>query len=177
MDASPTIAGNVITANTAPGVLSESAYGAGAFCSVSDALIVGNVFSDNRVDSPGFGGGIFLSGGGVIEDNEFLDNEGGSGGGGVLLRGSPVLRGNYFSGNGAQRGGAIGVTVAFGRETGLGVSARVAWRSGGRKLWVLRCSGVYGLSFSARNFLIASDASPIRQLARSRCCRRGARHG
>ncbi|MEA2685295.1 MAG: serine protease [Actinomycetota bacterium] len=104
-NASPTIVGNVITANGGNGH-----SGAGIGVGLGSPLILGNHIFDNQTGSNSPGGGIFAVGPAEIVGNLIEGNTAG-GGGGVMLGGagatltSNVIRGNHalaFHGGGVS---------------------------------------------------------------------------
>ena len=106
---SPTILGNIITANLAPnGSVSDVGYGCAIGCIQSDAIIGRNVIKANS----GYAGGGILTylGKARIASNLIYSNSAVVGGGVVLISGSQLIN-NTLVGNAAQ-GGAGNVYAA-----------------------------------------------------------------
>jgi K319L-like, PKD domain len=100
--ASPTILGNVITANVAAnGDVSDIGYGCGVGCIQSDAIIARNRIYGNS----GYAGGGILTylGAARIASNLIYSNSAVVGGGSVLISGSRLIN-NTLVGNAAQDG-------------------------------------------------------------------------
>jgi hypothetical protein len=109
LGASPTIVGNVITANAAPdGAVSDAGYGCGIGCIESDAIIIRNRITGNS----GYAGGGILTylGKARIASNLISSNSAVIGGGAVLISGSLLIN-NTLAGNAAE-GGAGNVYAA-----------------------------------------------------------------
>ena len=103
--ASPTIFGNIITANSAPqGTASRYGYGAGIACIESDATITRNLIAANS----GYGGGGIMTevGRARITDNVICSNSAVMGGGALLFSGAQFLN-NTVVGNSAQFAGNV----------------------------------------------------------------------
>jgi len=101
---SPTILGNVITANSAPNSGTVFGYGCGIGCIESDASITRNLITAN---SGYAGGGIVTElGNARIADNLICSNSATFGGGIVLFSGGQVFN-NTLVGNGAQFAGHV----------------------------------------------------------------------
>ena len=109
LSASPTVADNVITGNSA------CADGGGIYDSFGSPLIQGNVITNNGASdqgcSGGAGGGIFVGGAAAAQviGNTITGNHGTWGGALVLFAaGSPTIADNVMSGNSStSEGGAI----------------------------------------------------------------------
>ena len=103
--ASPTIFGNIITANLAPkGDVSIAGYGCGIGCIESDAIITRNLMTANS----GYAGGGILTylGKARIISNLIHDNSVAVGGGAVLVSGGRFIN-NTVLANSAQIGGNV----------------------------------------------------------------------
>ncbi|MBN1676593.1 MAG: right-handed parallel beta-helix repeat-containing protein [Kiritimatiellae bacterium] len=113
--ASPSIANNLITANSASSAVSNDTFGAGIYCEGGSPSIVNNTIMANTASSDGEGASA--SGGGIyciessckIAENTLYNNHALSTGGGIasLNSDSPKIIGNTLSGNDAEQGGAI----------------------------------------------------------------------
>lgn len=103
--ASPTIRGNLITANNAG---SGESYGGGVFISGGSPLISGNVFSRNYSSWGGGAIAVWDGSTAVISGNRFQDNKANHYGGGInVTRSSPTISGNTIISNTAIYGGGI----------------------------------------------------------------------
>lgn len=103
--ASPTIFGNIITANLSPkGDVSDAGYGSGIGCVQSDAIITRNLITANS----GYAGGGLLTylGKAKIASNLIYSNSAAVGGGVVLISGSRFIN-NTVVGNAAQGAGNV----------------------------------------------------------------------
>jgi hypothetical protein len=102
---SPTILGNIITANFAPqGTASKYGYGGGIGCIESEATIAGNLVAGN---SGYAGGGIMTEIGRVrITDNVICSNSAVLGGGALVFNSAQLIN-NTLVGNGAQFAGNV----------------------------------------------------------------------
>ena len=107
---SPTIANNIITGNTAPGIYGTSSSGGGLYLSYASPVIVNNTITDNSVTgSYGRGGGLYLSYSFPTMSNNTIvgNNSSYSGGGLYLADSSPRIANNTITGNGALYGGGL----------------------------------------------------------------------
>ena len=173
---SPSIVGNIITANT-------GGQGTGLAVIGGSALVKDNVFRANTNDNSG-GGGLYLSGSGgtevvgntfednvtkafggaiylnssddvLIQDNVFRDNRAGTGG--AIWIGNysePLISQNVFAGNVAGEGGAVSVQAILGYQgTILANNTMAANRASAGS--AIASSGYY----KAVNNVITGDAS------------------
>ena len=124
--ASPTIAGNVVTGNSAPpdegggvgiGIVDGSplieenhivdnpggSIGGGIYADGGNPEIVGNLIEGH---SAHFGAGVSM-GGGTLRGNVIRDNHTDSAGGGVITDGTPAIVNNVIVGNSALTGGGV----------------------------------------------------------------------
>lgn len=114
---SPTLLGNVVTANFA-GDFNQSGYGAGVYVREGAPHLEGNVIEANVASSHyggTYGGGLYSdSGAPIVIDNVFRANRA-SNGGGVWLRGAGELRSNVIEQNFGSFGGGLALIAASAR--------------------------------------------------------------
>jgi hypothetical protein len=175
---SPTIANNLVTGNSLPGL---SSVGGGLCCFGGTPVIEGNVFADNAAAQ---GGGVGLVGAAgfadlpVIRNNTFQANRASYSGGGLAAAAmSAHIEQNAFTENTAVRGGAIYSYQAFpiivgnvirnnrAEETGGGISMAEAAVLGnvisgnsakdGGGLYLLGSQGAWQV---ANNTIVANEA-------------------
>ncbi|HEX3621002.1 MAG TPA: choice-of-anchor Q domain-containing protein, partial [Acidimicrobiales bacterium] len=113
---SPTIVGNVVTANAAGG---HSGAGIGALFGA--ALIQDNQIVGNDAGQYGAGGGIFAGDAVEIAGNLIEDNSAGGGAGILIFGGTPTVRDNVIRGNTAAAFNGGGLNIGGANIGGGGV--------------------------------------------------------
>lgn len=114
----PLIRGNTVTQNTARDSTCTAGGGAGILLVGSDAQVIGNTITDNTWAQGG--GGLSVSGGApLILDNVISGNsgpQGWSGGGGIALGGpvDAIIAQNLITSNHTSRGGGIEIDLGGG---------------------------------------------------------------
>jgi parallel beta-helix repeat protein len=126
---SPTIANNIITANTA------DMDGGGIFSYYSSPIITGNTITGNAAGSDYSGGGIFCGGSytaPTITNNTISANTAADGAGIYSTYTSPFVAGNAITGNSAgSLGGGIALHNSAGTVAGNTITANTSTDAGG----------------------------------------------